>query len=223
MLCRTNAPPEGESSCRDSPEESGLQAEQESVRARRKSSRPNGHLSRSRSRHRTIARLMLAPCSTSSMLSASLRPGQRPGLRALTTPPRGTFSATTRWSATCRSLEDHSKRVDAGIAQAYVDIITSVPHGTPSVRRHGLRSAHPASAHRARYRAHPKHRRLMHDDREWFVGASIELRTSVPLAAHHPQDHALRRGRVHQRRCICPGLTERSRRSNHSRSSPLGA
>jgi hypothetical protein len=33
----------------------------------------------------------------------------------------------------------------------------------------------------------------MHDDRGWFVCASIELRTSVLLAAHHPQDHALRR------------------------------
>jgi hypothetical protein len=64
----------------------------------------------------------------------------------LTTPPRGTFSATTRWSATCGSLGDHSKMVDAGIAQAYVDIITSVPHGTPSVRRHGQRSAHSAGA-----------------------------------------------------------------------------
>jgi hypothetical protein len=38
----------------------------------------------------TIAPFMLAPCSASSMLCASLRPGQRPGLRALTTPPRGT-------------------------------------------------------------------------------------------------------------------------------------
>ena len=27
---------------------------------------------------------------------------------------------------------------------------------------------------------------------------AIELRTSVPLTAHHPQDHALRRERVHQ-------------------------
>jgi hypothetical protein len=36
--------------------------------------------------------------------------------------------------------------VDAGIAQAYVDIITSVPYGTPSVRRHGQRSAHSAGA-----------------------------------------------------------------------------
>jgi hypothetical protein len=45
----------------------------------------------------TIASMMLAPCSASSMLSASLRPGRWPGLRALTTPPRGTSPALTRW------------------------------------------------------------------------------------------------------------------------------
>lgn len=37
----------------------------------------------------TIASTMLAPCSVWSMLSASLRPGPWPGLRALTTPARG--------------------------------------------------------------------------------------------------------------------------------------
>jgi len=45
----------------------------------------------------TIASLILAPCSTSSTLFAPLRPGRRPGLRALTTPPRGTCLALTRW------------------------------------------------------------------------------------------------------------------------------
>ena len=45
----------------------------------------------------TIASSMLAPCSASSMLFASLRPGRGPGLRALTTPPRGTSLALTRW------------------------------------------------------------------------------------------------------------------------------
>ena len=55
----------------------------------------------SRSRRRTIAPFMLAPCSASSMLFASLRPGRWPGLRALTTPPRGTCLALTRWSAQC--------------------------------------------------------------------------------------------------------------------------
>jgi hypothetical protein len=48
----------------------------------------------------------------------------------------------------------------------------------------------------------PQHRRLMHNDRERFVAASIELRTSAPLAAHRPQDHAPCRGYVHQRYCI---------------------
>ena len=43
---------------------------------------------------RTIAISMLAPCSASSMLFASLRPGRRPGLRALTTPARGTVMGT---------------------------------------------------------------------------------------------------------------------------------
>jgi hypothetical protein len=54
---------------------------------------------------RTIAHLMLVPCSVSSMLFAALRPGRRPGLRALTTPPRGTFQAVARWWPACRSLE----------------------------------------------------------------------------------------------------------------------
>ena len=60
---------------------------------------------RRRSRQRTIAFFMLTPCSASSMLSAALRPGPRPGLRALTMPPLGMSQATTRWLATCRSLE----------------------------------------------------------------------------------------------------------------------
>jgi hypothetical protein len=51
----------------------------------------------SRSCRRTIARFMLAPGSASSMLFAALRPGRWPGLRALTTPPRGTSRALTRW------------------------------------------------------------------------------------------------------------------------------
>ena len=45
----------------------------------------------------TIAPLMLAPCSASSMHFASLRPRRGPGLRALTTPARGTCLALTRW------------------------------------------------------------------------------------------------------------------------------
>src|SRR5262249_44142530 len=53
----------------------------------------------------TIALLMLAPCPASSKLFASLPPGRRPGFRALTTPPRGTFSPAARWSPLCRLRE----------------------------------------------------------------------------------------------------------------------
>jgi hypothetical protein len=45
----------------------------------------------------------------------------------------GNLSITRRW-------------LTRGIAQAYVDVITSVRHGTPSVRRHGQQSAHSAGA-----------------------------------------------------------------------------
>jgi hypothetical protein len=64
---------------------------------------PRSHLSRKNVAIRelvlapnTIASLTLAPCSASSMLFASLRPGRGPGLRALTTPARGTCLALTR-------------------------------------------------------------------------------------------------------------------------------
>ncbi len=71
--------------------------------------------------------------------------------------------------------------VDAAIAQAYVGIITSVPHGTPSVAdtANGERIRPTPTRHGIERTL--KHRRLMHDDQEWFVGASIELRTSVSL------------------------------------------
>jgi hypothetical protein len=103
---------------------------------------------------RTIAISILAPCSVSSMLFATLRPGRRPGLRALTAPPRGTNQAITRcWSSAHFENVVFENVVDAGVAQAYVGIITSVPHGTSSVRLKGRRSAHPVGAHRARHRA----------------------------------------------------------------------
>ena len=103
--------------------------------------------------HFTIAAMMLAPCSASSMLSASLRPGQWPGLRALTTPARG-----TDWQLRDggRSDEDHND-VDDQVDRAYVGLITSVPHGTPPVRHNGIRSAHSADAPRARLE------RILHD------------------------------------------------------------
>ena len=90
--------------------------------------------------------MMLAPCSASSMLSASLRPGQWPGLRALTMPARG-----TDWQLRDggRSDEDYND-VDDQVDRAYGGLITSVPHGTPPVRHNGIRSAHSADAPRAR-------------------------------------------------------------------------
>jgi len=69
--------------------------------------------------------------------------------------------------------------VDAGIKRAYVDVITSVPRGTASVRHNGLRSAHSADALRARSRAHPSpHRSPLHDHRRRSVCTlvSCELR-----------------------------------------------
>jgi hypothetical protein len=101
----------------------------------------------------TIAPKMLAPCSPSSMLSAPLRPGQWPGLRALTTPARGTDRQLRDGG---RSDEDHND-VDDYVDRAYGGLITSVPHGTPPVRHNGIRSARSADAPRARLE------RILHD------------------------------------------------------------
>jgi hypothetical protein len=103
--------------------------------------------------HSTIAPMTLAPCSASSMLSASLRPGQWPGLRALTTPARGTDRQLRDGG---RSDEDHND-VDDHVDRAYGGLITSVPHGTPPVRLNGIRSAHSVDAPRARLE------RILHD------------------------------------------------------------
>ena len=91
-----------------------------------------------RSNCTTIAPMMLAPCSASSTLSASLRPGRRPGLRALTTPVRGTVRQLRDGG---RSDEAHNG-LDDDIARAYVGFIPSVPLGTPPVspQRHPERA-----------------------------------------------------------------------------------
>jgi len=104
----------------------------------------------------TIAISILVPCSASSMLSAALRPGRLPGLRALTTPARGTFSAIARWWSACRWLEE----VDPEITQAYVGNITSVPawHSLrspprPAERASGRRSQGTASSAKPQHTA----------------------------------------------------------------------
>ena len=84
---------------------SDAQAKQKPVRGQFGCSRQKRHVCGSRSRQRTIAGFMMAPCSASSMLFAALRPGRRPDLRALTTPPRGTSHAITRWWSMCRAPE----------------------------------------------------------------------------------------------------------------------
>jgi hypothetical protein len=87
------------------------------------------------------------------MLSASLRPGRWPGLRALTTPVRG-----TDWQLRDGGRSDDAHNdVDANVVRAYGELITSVPHGTPPVRHNGIRSAHSADAPRARLE------RILHD------------------------------------------------------------
>jgi hypothetical protein len=139
----------------DASVEMGPRAAPRSARApARFFSRTRAGLAR-RSSRATIARMMLAPCSASSMLSAALRPGPWPGLRALTTPARG-----TDWQLRDGGhLMTVHNDVDANVTRAYGGLISSVPPGTPPVRHNGIRSAHSADAPRARFRAHPSRHR----------------------------------------------------------------
>jgi hypothetical protein len=138
--CGTIAPPARPCSCPVASAEAGQRLSLQSVRARALFSRRTRNRSAWRSSRSTIARMMLAPCSTSSMLSASLRPGPWPGLRALTTPARGTDWPLRDGGHLMTVHND----VDANITRAYGDVITSVPPGTPPVRDNGIRSAHSA-------------------------------------------------------------------------------
>lgn len=136
--CGTIAPPARPCSCPVASAEAGQRLSLQSVRARALFSRRTRHRSAWRSSRATIARMMLAPCSTSSMLSASLRPGPWPGLRALTTPARGTDWPQRDGG---RPNEAHNG-LDDDIARAYVGFIPSVPLGTPpfSPQRHPERA-----------------------------------------------------------------------------------
>ena len=121
----------------------------------------------------TIASTMLAPSSALSMLSASLRPGLWPGLRALTTPARG-----TDWQLRDGGhLMTVHNDVDATITRAY-----GGPHR--QCRTALLRFATTASearipptAPRARSGAHPGHLRSLVAASPRAVGCTMRLRT----------------------------------------------
>jgi len=159
--CGTIAPPARPCSCPVASTEVGQRLSLQSVRARALFSRRTRHRSAWRSSRATIARMMLAPCSTSSMLFASLRPGPWPGLRALTTPARGT---DWQWRDGDH-CDDGLHEVDEDRTRAYGSFITPVPPGTPPVRHKGIRSAHSA-------------------DRPTGTVWSASLTTSQPVADH---------------------------------------
>ncbi len=161
-LCRTNAPPACISSRPDFAGTTRPMNRMEIVRACTQVSRRKHHVCGPRSWYRTIAFLMLAPCSAPSMLFASLRPGRWPGLRALTTPPRGTsgsYAMVVSVSiAQMRLTRESRRRMLASSRQCR----TALPPFAPRANGARIRSAptgHDSSAI-------PKHRRLMHDDRE---------------------------------------------------------
>ena len=126
---------------------------------------------------RTIASLMLAPCSAWSMLFASLRPGPGAG-------PSGIDHASARHVTGSHAMvvsvpmleglfDSLFEGLDEDIARAYFSIITSVPHGTPSVRPQGQRSAHPVVALRARHHAQSSRIAACARRTRRFVGTSM--------------------------------------------------
>jgi len=185
-MCRTKAPPACTASCQVREKKCGLQTEQNSACIRRLCSRrkryPFG------SRFRPAHHRVLYDGSVLSVVNA---------LRC----------ASTRPTAGPSGIDDASARHVFGNYAMVGDLSISRRGLTRESRRRMLtssrqcRTALPpfaATANGARIRPAPtghgiernsKLRRLMHDDRKWFVNASIELRTSMPLAAHHPQDH----------------------------------
>jgi hypothetical protein len=115
------------------------------VRAYAQVSRTKHHVCAPRSCYRTIAFLMLAPCSAPSMLFASLRPGRWPGLRALTTPPRGTSGSyamvvgvsIAQMIAQMRLTRESRRRMLASLRQCR----TALPPFAPRANGARIRSA----------------------------------------------------------------------------------
>ena len=92
-MCRRNAPPTCTFARPDSPEQPVDESHGNRLLRVMGLSRRHITFAEPSFGRATIAISILVPCSASSMLSAPLRPGRPPGLRALTTPPHGTFSA----------------------------------------------------------------------------------------------------------------------------------
>jgi hypothetical protein len=99
------------------------------------------HVCRSRFRHRTIALIMLAPCSASSnaLRFASTRPAAGPsGIDDACARHDLGYCAMAGFLMTRAGREE---RVDAGFPQAYVDVSRLCPNGTSS-------ASHPVHAER---------------------------------------------------------------------------
>jgi hypothetical protein len=159
-------------------------------------SRQKRPVCRPRSRRRTIAPFMLAPCSgvVNALRCASTRPSAGPaGIDdASARHVSGTYAMVLSVSITLAGLTRRARRRMLASSR---QCRTALPPFASRANGARIRSA-PTGHHIERI---PKHRRLMHDNRERLVGASMQLRTSAPQAAHHPQDHAPCRGCVHQR------------------------
>ena len=144
---------------------------------------------------------MLAACSASSMLSfASTGP---------TAGPSGIDDTSARHMSGSYAMvirvpiirNGCSNGLDEGIARAYVGVIASVLHSLRSPQRPTER----ASGRRPRGTTSSAILTASQfcARRPRMVGLhAYELRTSWPLAAHHPQDQAPRRGCVHRRHCV---------------------
>ena len=184
--CGTIAPAARPWLCPVASAEAGQRLSRQSVRARALFSRRTRHRSAWRSSPATIARMMLAPCSTSSMLSASLRPGPWPGLRALTTPARGT---DWQWR--------DGDNCDDGLHETAYTRLTRTGRGRmvgsslqcrPALLRFATTASGariPPTAPRARFGAHPsQHRSLLQDHR-----SAVDLHT----VGCEPHDFSRRR------------------------------
>lgn len=219
MSCRTNAPPARTSVGRDSPEQCGPRSEQKSVRARRMFSRGGtSHLQIQiqTSHHRAFhAGAVLG--IVDALRCASTRP---------TAGPSGIDDASARHMSGSYAM--------VGRVSITRTVLTKESCGRMLALSRQCRTALPPFASRATERASGRrpqgttssailpHRSPLRDHRGRLVG--------TPMSCE-PRDlsrriilRITRRAEGRSPAALhCPGLNERKRRSNHSRSSPLGA